>query len=75
MGRQLRALMISPLLRQRLTMFVCAHRPADLDTLRRLAEAGRVTPVVSRTYSLAEAPQAIRHLHAGHARGKLAITI
>ena len=74
-GRQLRALALSALVRQRLTMFISVPRPADLDTLRQLAESGQVTPAVSQTYPLTEAPEAIRHLHAGHARGKLAITI
>jgi NADPH:quinone reductase-like Zn-dependent oxidoreductase len=74
-GRQLRALMLSPLVRQRLTTYISRHRQADLDALRRLTEAGQVTPVIDRTYPLAEAPQAIRRLHEGHARGKIAITI
>jgi NADPH:quinone reductase-like Zn-dependent oxidoreductase len=74
-GRQLRALALSVLIRQRLTMFVSRHRQADLDTLRLLTEGGQVIPVIGRTYPLAEAPQAIRHLHAGHARGKIVITI
>jgi NADPH:quinone reductase-like Zn-dependent oxidoreductase len=74
-GRQLRALMISRLVRQRLTTYISTHRRADLDELRRLTEAGQVTPVIDRTFRLAEAPQAIRHLQEGHARGKLAITI
>jgi NADPH:quinone reductase-like Zn-dependent oxidoreductase len=75
MGRQLRALALSPLVRQRLTMFVSRHRQADLETLRQLAAAGQLTPAVSKTYALAEVPAAIRDLQAGHARGKLAITI
>jgi NADPH:quinone reductase-like Zn-dependent oxidoreductase len=74
-GRQLRALALSVLIRQRLTMFVSRHRQADLDTLHQLIETGQVTPVVDRTYPLAEAPRAVRHLHAGHARGKIVITI
>jgi len=74
-GRQLRALALSVLIRQRLTMFVSRHRQADLDTLRQLIETGKVTPVIGRTYPLAEAPQAIRELHAGHARGKIVITV
>jgi NADPH:quinone reductase-like Zn-dependent oxidoreductase len=74
-GRQLRALALSPLTRQRLTMYVSGHRQADLETLRQLTESGQVTPVVGGTYPLAGAPQAIGDLHAGHARGKLAITI
>jgi NADPH:quinone reductase-like Zn-dependent oxidoreductase len=74
-GRQLRALALSALIRQRLTTYVSRHRQADLDTLRRLTEAGQVTPVIDRTYPLAEAPQAIRRLQAGHARGKIVITV
>jgi NADPH:quinone reductase-like Zn-dependent oxidoreductase len=74
-GRQLRALALSPLVRQRLTMFISRPRPADLDTLRQLAESGQVTPVIDGTFPLAGAPQAIRRLDAGQVRGKLAITI
>jgi NADPH:quinone reductase-like Zn-dependent oxidoreductase len=74
-GRQLRALAISPLTRQRLTMFVSRHRQADLETLRQLTESGQVTPVIGGTYRLAAAPEAICHLRTGHAQGKIAITI
>jgi NADPH:quinone reductase-like Zn-dependent oxidoreductase len=74
-GRQLRALAISPVTRQRLTTFVSRHRQADLETLRQLTESGQVTPVIGETYPLAAVPQAIRHLRAGHGQGKLAITI
>jgi NADPH:quinone reductase-like Zn-dependent oxidoreductase len=74
-GRQLRALALSPLIRQRLTMFVSTHRPQDLDTLRQLTESGQVIPVVEQTCPLTEVPRAIRRLHAGQVRGKLVITI
>jgi NADPH:quinone reductase-like Zn-dependent oxidoreductase len=74
-GRQLRALMLSPFTRQRLTMYISTHRQADLNTLRQLIETGQVTPVIGGTYPLAGLPEAIHQLHAGHARGKLAITI
>jgi len=74
-GRQLRALMLSPLVRQRLTMYISRHRQADLEVLRQLTETGQVTPVIDRTCPLAGAPEAIRHLAAGQARGKIAITI
>jgi len=74
-GRQLRALALSVLIRQRLTTFVSRHRQADLDTLRLLTEGGQVVPVVDRTYPLAEAPLAIRRLSAGQARGKIVIAV
>jgi len=74
-GRQLRALMLSLLVRQRLTMYVSRHRRADLDALGRLIEAGQITPVIDRTYPLGEAPVAVRCLAEGHARGKIVITV
>ena len=50
-GRQLRALILSPVVRQRLTMYISAHRRADLEELRRHIEAGHVTPVVCEPQS------------------------
>jgi NADPH:quinone reductase-like Zn-dependent oxidoreductase len=76
-GRQLRALMLSPLVPQRLTMYVSStsKRQADLEALRQQIEAGHLTPVVGKTYPLADVPEAIRHLESGRAQGKIAITI
>jgi NADPH:quinone reductase-like Zn-dependent oxidoreductase len=74
-GRQLHALVLSPFLRQRLTMFIAVPGQSDLETLRELVEAGQLDPVVGNTYPLAGAPDALRHLEAGQARGKIAITI
>ncbi len=47
----------------------------DLAVLTGLIEAGKVTPVVGRTYPLSAVPDAIRHLAEGHARGKVVITV
>jgi NADPH:quinone reductase-like Zn-dependent oxidoreductase len=74
-GRQLRARMLSLFVPQRLTSFLSTHRQADLETLRELAEAGRLTPAVSQTFPLSDAPAAIACLAGGQARGKIAITI
>ena len=46
----------------------------DLVALRELIESGRITPVIDRTYSLSETPEAIRYLEEGHTRGKVVIT-
>ena len=75
MGRQLRALARSPFLRQRLTMVTPRQRSTDLDRLTSLIEAGTVTPSIGATYPLDQAPQALRYLEAGQARGKVVITI
>jgi NADPH:quinone reductase-like Zn-dependent oxidoreductase len=63
----------SRLLRQRIRMFVGTIRQRDLTFLAELCEAGKVTPVVDRSYPLADAAEAIRYLEAGHARGKVIV--
>jgi NADPH:quinone reductase-like Zn-dependent oxidoreductase len=74
-GRQLRAMVLSLFVRQRLTMVAVKEHHADLEPLSRFIEAGQVAPAIDRTYRLAEVPDAVRHLEAGHVRGKIAITI
>jgi NADPH:quinone reductase-like Zn-dependent oxidoreductase len=56
-------------------MVVSKEHHADLEPLSRFIDAGQVIPIIDRTYPLAEVPDAMRHLEAGHARGKIAITI
>ncbi len=50
-------------------------RRADLQRLAEMIEAGQVTPVVGRTYSLVEAADALREIEGGHARGKVVVTV
>jgi NADPH:quinone reductase-like Zn-dependent oxidoreductase len=75
MDRQFRALALSPFLRQRLTMLTPQQRSSDLDRLTGFIEAGTVIPSIGATYSLDQVPEAMRHLEAGKARGKVVITI
>jgi NADPH:quinone reductase-like Zn-dependent oxidoreductase len=71
--RQLRAMTLSPFVRQRLGTFVAKENTADLDALRALIETGAVTPVIDRVIALHDVPDAIRNLAAGHVRGKIVI--
>jgi NADPH:quinone reductase-like Zn-dependent oxidoreductase len=48
---------------------------ADLQFVTELIEAGKITPVIDKTYPLAEVPEAIRYLHGGQAQGKIVITV
>jgi NADPH:quinone reductase-like Zn-dependent oxidoreductase len=73
--RQLRALALSLLVGQKLTMLASKERHTDLEALTPLIENDQVTPVIDRTYPLAEVPAAMGHLESGQARGKIAITI
>ena len=73
--RSLRAPMLSLFVGQRLRMLASKPGQEDLQTLRELLEAGKLTPVIDRTYPLGDVPEAIRQLEAGHTRGKLVITV
>ncbi len=60
---------------QKVGMFMSDRSKADLVTLSELIEAGRIRPVIDRRYPLAETAEAIRYLEAGHARGKVIVTV
>ena len=61
--------------KQKLMGLMSKERQQDLLTLKDLIEAGKLTPVIDRTFPLSEAPQAIGYLEQGHARGKVVLTI
>jgi NADPH:quinone reductase-like Zn-dependent oxidoreductase len=71
----LRAPVLSAFVRQQLRPFVSKERSEDLVVLKELIEAGKVTPVIDRTYPLSEVPEAIRYLEEDHARGKVVIMV
>ncbi len=73
--RQLRALVLSRFVHQQLTTFVSSEDHEDMIVLKELIEAGKVRPVIDRTYALTDAPQAIRYVEEGRARGKVVITV
>lgn len=62
------------LLRQRVTFFVAQPGLDDLEHLRDLIEAGKLRPVIDRTYPLSEAREAVRYVGTGQARAKVVIT-
>ena len=73
--RQVRALSMSPFVRQRLTTFIAPHRRADLERLAELIEAGELIPVIDRVVPLAEAADGMRRLESGQVRGKLVLSV
>jgi NADPH:quinone reductase-like Zn-dependent oxidoreductase len=74
-GRTLRAVMVSRFVRQRLRSFLSKPRGADLVVLKELIEAGKVTPVIDRTFPLRETPAAIRYVGERSTQGKTVITL
>jgi NADPH:quinone reductase-like Zn-dependent oxidoreductase len=76
--RNLRAIMLSPFVSQTLRapfMDFLGGQRESLQSLKDLVETGEVTPVIDRTYSLPEVPDAMRYLREGHPRGKVVITV
>ena len=61
--------------KQKLVSFIAKRNKEDLTLLKELMEAGKVTPVIDRQYTLSEVPAALRYLGEGHARGKIVITV
>jgi NADPH:quinone reductase-like Zn-dependent oxidoreductase len=74
-GRTLRAVVVSPFVGQRLRSFFSKPRGADLVVLKELIEAGKVTPVIDRTFPLSETPEAIRYVGERSTQGKTVITV
>ncbi len=73
--RAIKALVLSWFVSQRQVMVLAKPSKEDLTIMHDLMEAGKVTPVIDRRYSLREVPEAIRYLEQGHARGKVVITL
>jgi NADPH:quinone reductase-like Zn-dependent oxidoreductase len=75
LGRTVRAMLASMLVKQQASPTVKSQNHDDLVALKGLVEAGKVTPVIDRTYPLIETPAAIGHVATGHARGTVVIAV
>ena len=75
MSGALKAAAIAPFVHEKLVFFMAQLNPADLELLRVMMEAGRLTPVIDRHYPLAQAREALTYLRQGHARGKVVIDV
>ena len=61
--------------KKKMLPFLAKNSKEDLMVLKELIEAGKVRPVIDRTYPLSETADAMRYLEEGHARGKVVITV
>ena len=73
--RPINALLLSPFVSQELILILATMNGDDLAALGDLMLAGKVTPVIDRSYRLSEVPDAIRYSEEGHARGKIVISL
>ena len=74
-GSILRAVVVNRLVRERLRLLPHEQNSDQLLTLTGLVEAGKLTPVLDRTYPLADTAEGLRRVEQGHARGKVVITL
>ena len=75
LDRVIKALVLSPFVSQKMASFTVKPNREDLQLLKQFIEDGTITPVIDRTYPLAEVPEAIGYLEEGHAQGKVVISV
>jgi NADPH:quinone reductase-like Zn-dependent oxidoreductase len=75
LGRVLRATMLSPFVSQSLRGMLAKASKPDLLALKRFVDAGQLTPVIDRVYSLEHVADALRYLEQGHTQGKIVVEV
>ena len=71
----MKMLMLKPFVTQEMRMMLSEMSKKDLAVLADLIQTGKVKPVIDRTYTLSQLPEAMRYLEEGHARGKVVVTV
>jgi NADPH:quinone reductase-like Zn-dependent oxidoreductase len=71
--RQIRALMLSPIVSQKLGVLASSEKRTDLMALTELLESGKVTPVIDQTYELDDVAKALKRMADGRAGGKIIV--
>ena len=75
LGHVLKVRLGGLLARRKVVFFIAKFNKPDMLVLRELLEAGKVTPVVERSYPLSQIADALRHMGEGHVRSKLVLTL
>jgi NADPH:quinone reductase-like Zn-dependent oxidoreductase len=75
LGSLVAAVVVNGFVRQRIRPLMPAQKRAELLAVTGLIEAGKLAPVVDRAYPLADTAEGLRHVEAGHARGKAVVTM
>jgi len=75
MARPIKTMLMSPFISKKMGMMLAEIRQDDLTKMSDLMQAGKVTPVIDRTYPLSQIREAMKYLEAGHARGKVILTV
>ena len=71
----LKAVVVNMFVKQRLRPLPSKENREELLDVIALVEDGKLTPIIDRTYALAETAEGVRHVEQGHARGKAIVTV
>lgn len=74
-GRQLRAMMLSPFIRQRLTIFISSEHHTNIERLADYLGSGAVVSSIGRRFALEDVPEAIRLFETADSRGKSVVVV
>ncbi len=75
LGHVIKMRLASVLSSRKAVFFIAKFNKSDMEVLRELLEAGKLTPVIDRRYELSEVADAFRYMGEGHAQGKVVITV
>jgi NADPH:quinone reductase-like Zn-dependent oxidoreductase len=74
-GRQLRAMLLSPFIGQKLTTFISSEHYESIERLAAFIESGAIVPTIGRRFALADVPAAMRHLEMSESSGKSVVVV
>jgi NADPH:quinone reductase-like Zn-dependent oxidoreductase len=72
--RLLKAIALSPFMKQRFLPFVAMPESRDLALLAELVQTGMLVPAIDKSYPLSDAANAVAYVGAGKARGKVVVS-
>jgi NADPH:quinone reductase-like Zn-dependent oxidoreductase len=74
-GGELTSYIASRFVKEKFIAYIAEFNKADMTILRDLIEAGKIKPVIDRTFPFTQVPDAVRYLETGHAKGKVVVTV
>ncbi len=74
-GGELTSYIASRFVKEKFIAYIAEFNKADMTVLRDLIEAGKIKPVIDRTFPFTQVPDAVRYLETGHAKGKVVVTV
>ena len=74
-GGELTSYIASRFVKEKFIAYIAEFNKADMTVLHDLLEAGKIKPVIDKTFPFTQVPEAVRYLETGHARGKVVVNV